>query len=421
MSSRTNTPIWRTASALTLMFWAGVACAPLAALILLIGDSGGVIKFALIVGMASVVLIGLSVTWRRDASSVERDLALAIADTEADTHRMIAELRAEMRQQERGGEPIRAVGGADDRRGPRPRAEVHAPEADRSSARDSGAYQVSPRDSGAYQASPRRRQTIDHDEVEQADPVQRQPRHSQDETYAPSRRREQPHEDPELTRHVETVSVTHRETTTMRGQEGASRYGGEDDGYTGRSSTNPLSGKLRRSRREETFDPRSEADSLLSGLQAGPGRENDWYREEASDPRVPKQRHDRAEEAEPRTDYGRERGGYERDRREPETDYDVSPRSGRNSAAWRTQERSAELRMGVRDTRHGPEDGWQEDAGQRTGGRHGGGRHYDEEPEPTRAISAQEAEPMPRWRDYDQPEPTRAGTYMDEHYGERRR
>ena len=113
MSSRTNTPIWRTARTLRIMFWAGVACAPLSALVLMLASSEGTIKFALVLGLACVVLIGLSVTWRRDASSVERELVTALADVEADTHRLVAELRAEIRQLGRAGEP-RPVSGHDE-------------------------------------------------------------------------------------------------------------------------------------------------------------------------------------------------------------------------------------------------------------------------------------------------------------------
>ncbi|NUS73052.1 MAG: hypothetical protein HOQ05_06550 [Corynebacteriales bacterium] len=56
-------------------FWVGIALAPLAALILLLGQGVSPLRAAAVLAILSVVLIGLSVTFREDASSVREDLA----------------------------------------------------------------------------------------------------------------------------------------------------------------------------------------------------------------------------------------------------------------------------------------------------------------------------------------------------------
>ncbi|MEK8109055.1 hypothetical protein NKG94_38275 [Micromonospora sp. M12] len=51
---------------LTLLFWAGVALAPVAALILLVADGNGPLRFAAVLAILAVVLIGLSIALRPD-------------------------------------------------------------------------------------------------------------------------------------------------------------------------------------------------------------------------------------------------------------------------------------------------------------------------------------------------------------------
>lgn len=439
MSSQTTTPIWRTALTLKVMFWTGVAFAPLAAIVLLLGDSGGTIKFALILGLGSVVLIGLSVTWRRDASSVERDLVIAMSDVEADNHRLIAELRAEVRQLNRNGEPPRAVGGRDPRedRGRRPAR----PGADAGPApMDDGRQQ---RRTGGHPKP--RRANVDYDELESTGPLEAQDRPeppTRGDGYAPPRyddrrddRRREPsrsstRDESELVRHTETVSVTRRETTTMRAeQESRYRAGGQDSeagvyrGGGAKTSFGDKLGKLRKSKGSQDdgagrFNASAEADSLLSGLQDDNRSTTDWYGGQPVDETrvVPRQRgrHD-----EPATGSHAEYDRPPRDRAEP------------RSGAWRTEERSAELRMGRREARSGPENGWQDDTGGRASNWSGEpadrrGRHYDG-PEPTRAIASYEEDPQPRWTDFESGRlpnteaPAKGGSYMDEYYGDGRR
>lgn len=57
-----------------LSFWAGVALAPIAALLLLLGQGIGPVRAAAVLAVLGVVLIGLSVTFRDDASAVRREL-----------------------------------------------------------------------------------------------------------------------------------------------------------------------------------------------------------------------------------------------------------------------------------------------------------------------------------------------------------
>ncbi len=77
---------------LTVLFWIGVALAPLAALTLLLGRSSGPLRIAAVLAILSVVLIGLSLTMRRDAEAVRLELEETILD-EADL------LRADLREE----------------------------------------------------------------------------------------------------------------------------------------------------------------------------------------------------------------------------------------------------------------------------------------------------------------------------------
>ncbi|MEU1646693.1 hypothetical protein [Micromonospora zamorensis] len=74
---------------LTMLFWAGVALAPVAALILLVADGNGPLRFAAVLAILAVVLIGLSIALRPDAEG-----ASARADELLDE---IEELRRELR------------------------------------------------------------------------------------------------------------------------------------------------------------------------------------------------------------------------------------------------------------------------------------------------------------------------------------
>jgi hypothetical protein len=64
----------RGARLLTIVFWAGVGLAPLAALLLLLGQGAGALRVAAVLAVLAVVLIGLSITLRRDAESMRLDM-----------------------------------------------------------------------------------------------------------------------------------------------------------------------------------------------------------------------------------------------------------------------------------------------------------------------------------------------------------
>ena len=190
-----------------------------------------------------------------------------------------------------------------------------------------------------------------------------------------------------MVRVTESVKVTRRETTTMRPVDAGHDFeeaGHGPSGYRDEPSRAGRFGKLKMpkfGRDHQPEDAGAEADSLLSGLAPRPGHEDDWY--------APGD--DRARAGRP---------GVEPD----------GPTGG-----WRTEERSAELRMGMRHSRTAPDDEW---------GRRDMGTAGDR-----RAIGDSEAEPTTRWgqgnaappwgagrspRDYDV-----GGSYMDRYYGER--
>jgi hypothetical protein len=58
----------------TLIFWGGIALAPLAALLVLLGSGTGALRFAAILAILAVVLVGISIVMRPDAGSVRADL-----------------------------------------------------------------------------------------------------------------------------------------------------------------------------------------------------------------------------------------------------------------------------------------------------------------------------------------------------------
>ncbi|MGK5676880.1 hypothetical protein ACSNOB_29100 [Micromonospora sp. URMC 106] len=57
---------------LTVLFWIGVALAPVAALILLVADGNGPLRFAAVLAILAVVLIGLSIALRADGTAPAR-------------------------------------------------------------------------------------------------------------------------------------------------------------------------------------------------------------------------------------------------------------------------------------------------------------------------------------------------------------
>jgi len=65
-------------SLLGLLFWAGAGIAPLAAILLLIAQSNGMLRIAAVLALLSVALIGVSVALRGDPETVRRDLEEAI-------------------------------------------------------------------------------------------------------------------------------------------------------------------------------------------------------------------------------------------------------------------------------------------------------------------------------------------------------
>ncbi|HEX6970426.1 MAG TPA: hypothetical protein VF174_16660 [Micromonosporaceae bacterium] len=59
---------------LTVLFWIGVGLAAIAAVLLLVADSNGLLRIAAVLALLSVVLIGLSVSLRGDAGSLRDEL-----------------------------------------------------------------------------------------------------------------------------------------------------------------------------------------------------------------------------------------------------------------------------------------------------------------------------------------------------------
>jgi hypothetical protein len=91
MPDAEETEIARGGKALTVVFWIGIALAPLAALLLLASQSAGALKIAAVLAILAVVLIGLSLVLKRDAESVRIELEDMLLD-EVDA------LRADIRQ-----------------------------------------------------------------------------------------------------------------------------------------------------------------------------------------------------------------------------------------------------------------------------------------------------------------------------------
>ncbi|MER7169526.1 hypothetical protein ABT336_26140, partial [Micromonospora sp. NPDC000207] len=73
MSAPVSAPERRPPSLLTVLFWAGVALAPVAALILLVAESNGPLRVAAVLAIGAVVLIGLSITLRADGGAAGVD------------------------------------------------------------------------------------------------------------------------------------------------------------------------------------------------------------------------------------------------------------------------------------------------------------------------------------------------------------
>lgn len=65
---------------LTVLFWAGVGVAPLAALLLLFVDGDGSLRVATVLALLSVILIGLSVALRKDPEVMRGELEDALLD-----------------------------------------------------------------------------------------------------------------------------------------------------------------------------------------------------------------------------------------------------------------------------------------------------------------------------------------------------
>ncbi|WP_201753020.1 chromosomal replication initiator protein DnaA [Micromonospora rubida] len=79
----------REARLLPVLFWTGVAFAPVAALILLVADGNGPLRFAAVLAITAVVLIGLSIALRADGGGSRAEIGAL--------HDEIEELRRELR------------------------------------------------------------------------------------------------------------------------------------------------------------------------------------------------------------------------------------------------------------------------------------------------------------------------------------
>src|SRR5262245_26820430 len=65
---------------LSILFWAGVGLSPIAALILLIGGGEGSLRIGAVFVVICVVLIGLSIGLRKDATAVRADIEDTLFD-----------------------------------------------------------------------------------------------------------------------------------------------------------------------------------------------------------------------------------------------------------------------------------------------------------------------------------------------------
>lgn len=76
----------------TVLFWSGVGLAPLAALLLLVGDGNGLLRIAAVLAVIAIVLIGLSITLRGDADSVRLEMEETLLEE-------LDDLRGELRSE----------------------------------------------------------------------------------------------------------------------------------------------------------------------------------------------------------------------------------------------------------------------------------------------------------------------------------
>lgn len=73
MSAPVSADYRRDSRPLSLLFWAGVACAPVAALLLLVADTNGPLRVAAVLAIVAVVLIGLSIALRAGSGGADAD------------------------------------------------------------------------------------------------------------------------------------------------------------------------------------------------------------------------------------------------------------------------------------------------------------------------------------------------------------
>ncbi|RQX01296.1 hypothetical protein DKL51_05795, partial [Micromonospora globispora] len=82
----------RSSSLLTVLFWVGVALAPVAALILLVADGNGPLRFGAVLAILAVVLIGLSIALRAEGGGGSAGSEQMLAEVE----QLGRELRSEI-------------------------------------------------------------------------------------------------------------------------------------------------------------------------------------------------------------------------------------------------------------------------------------------------------------------------------------
>ncbi|MEV2241846.1 hypothetical protein [Micromonospora sp. NPDC049891] len=233
---------------LTVLFWGGVALAPVAALILLVADGNGPLRFAAVLAILAVVLIGLSIALRTDdggqhaeelreeVDELRRELrGEIVAAAQRGNHALdevqrVQEALAGLRRRVEsggGGTPV-----ADDEPPPGPgRARVPAPEAPSRQAErpaaQAGVYgtaQTGPGPAGGYGG-------------ERSGPGNDRPASGSAGVYGSPVRPEQDNRPGEpgprplgVVRHTETVHVTTRHTIV--GESGG-RYGGYPAAWSG--------------------------------------------------------------------------------------------------------------------------------------------------------------------------------------------
>ncbi|MFI7303063.1 hypothetical protein ACIBM8_07620 [Micromonospora aurantiaca] len=273
-----------TPTLLTVLFWVGVGLAPLAALILLIADGNGSLRFGAVLAILAVVLIGLSIALRPDGAPG----GVASEEMREELAQLRRELRAEIvAAAQRGNQALDQARRAEEVAGA-VRHRLDAAAAGLASAPVSASASPSAsapeRPSGAARVPVAGTPDVGraHPAGRDEDEPARAGRHDSEPARATARpdrqasgvygaaRVSEPMPRPEtrpvgVVHHTETVHVTTRHTIVGGGEPAGSRYGGFPGGWSDeeRSRGTEPAGQWRAGHREPGRDDRA-------GRRAGP-------------------------------------------------------------------------------------------------------------------------------------------------------